>query len=617
MAELITDWSVDFLGGQDASRIPDRIEANCYAAGINTTTKKVSIGPRWAFDKQEVTFPDGYILDKYSRRKTYRNIFESGKFQAAAPYYIGNLQYILFVVAGHIFVWNPDSNILTNIEINDGPRINARAPRINWSAAGKYFILYDYPAFPVIIEGLEARRADPLAMEIPVSTNGAFNQSRLIVANNGNEYTGGDPVGSIATPSAPITFEEVFTAGSPYLSQVFQLPTADHNDPITYMGFLPLVDSSTGVGPLVLGTQRAIYTANTQNPRSEWDQKQLASLICYNAGIVGPRAFTNVNSDAFFISADGYARALSMSREEQHRWSRVPVSREVENWFKYWDRSLAQFAIVGAFNNKIFFSVNPYRVKALDLETNLPISDYAHGGFAVMELDNITSMGQASKPTWAGLWTGVRPMEIVNLGTRAFVISKDGFTNAIYEINPEATYDSYKGNIRFVRSRVYTKEHDFKDAFANKEAHSLDFNFDSIQGDFEIDVKFKPSHSSLFIPWKKFEHKAPWRTCEVPSSCFINGFAAHVIRDLTLGAPLNTECNPVTGEPFRVFRKVQLQFTLKGKYWEIHEYRIKAIPKALNKLETVCEPFKTVGVCLDCNDDWVTEEFESCQKVTT
>jgi hypothetical protein len=367
----------------------------------------------------------------------------------------------------------------------------------------------------------------------------------------------------------------------------------------------------------MIGTQRAVYSFNTQAPRVNWDVSQFGSLACYNAGIVGPRAMVNVNSDAFFLSADGYVRSFSMSRDEQHKWARVPISREAENWFKYWDPDLAPIAFAGSFNNKIFFSVNPYRVPATDLATGEYISDYANGGLAVIELDNITSFGQASKPTWAGLWTACRPMDMVTLGNRAFVIAKDNGINAIYELDPTVTYDTYKCHTRFVRSKVYTREHDFKDPFSNKEIHSFDINFDSLQGDFSLEIKYKPSHLANFLPWKTFKHDAPWRTCCIPDKCLINGFAPQHIRDVTLGAPEENLCSPVSGELTKVFRKIQLQFTVQGKYWEIHEYRVKAMPKPTNLLQTICSEFPIVSVCNQCENDWGIEPFEGCEKTRT
>lgn len=616
MPDLLGAPCNDFLGGQDASKIPDRVPENCYYAGINVSTKRGSLAPRWGYEKLEVTYPSGGVYDRYSNYRSYESIFKEGKFQALAAYPTGTASRLLVVISGLIFLFNINTGEIAHVPISDGSTLNHRASRINWSAASKYFVIFDYPNFPVIVDGSTARRSDPMKMEVPVSTIGAYNQNRLFIGNAGSEFTGGDPVGTLAPLVVPpITFAEIMTPASPYYGQIFQLTTASNGENITAMGFLQVSDTSTGIGPLLIGTEKAVYSYATNAPRTNWDQGQFGSVLVYNAGIVGPRALVNVNSDVFFLSYDGYVRTLSMSRQEQSRWARVPISRETEIWMKYNDPSLKKFGFVSYFNNKVFFSVNPYRVKAVDYASRRPIADYAHAGMVVLELDNVTSFGTPSKPTWAGLWTGVNPMDMVTLDERAFIISKDEYAiNSLWEINPSINYDTADCKIRYVRSRIYTREYDFGDPFANKEVHSVDFNLDNLKGDVKIDVEYKPSHSALFLPWNTIKHKAPWRACKAHCEGFMQGFAAHMIRDLTIGSPTGTgqECEPATQELYQIFKKIMLRLTIEGAFWEIHEYRIKALPRQQSVQETPCEEYPVVAIEEPCNDDWCIGDFNVC-----
>lgn len=620
MPEYVLGQANDFIGGQNAALIPDRIPDNCYAAGINVSTKKASLQPRWGFERMTLNYPEGGFFNINKQYISYKELFESGKFQLMAAYPVDQVERILIVIAGVIFLLNVKSHNLTVVPISDGSTLNPRASRLNSTPAGKSMVIFDFPSYPVIITGSTARRANPLNMEVPVSVNGAYNQSRLFIANAGNEFTAGDPVGNVLTPDAPITFEEIMLPAAAYYGQVFQLTTQSANEPITAMGFLQVSDISTGIGPLLIATARSIYSYNSIQPRSEWEQGQFGSLLTYNVGIVGPRAWTNVNSDMFFLAADGYVRSLSMSRDEQSRWSKIPISREVENWFKYHDSELKQYSFVSYFKNKVFFSVNPYRIPALDRSTKRPIFDYAHSGFVVLELDNLTSFGQPTAPSWAGLWTGVNPMDMVVLNERAFVISKDNYSiNSIWEINPEINHDTSDCKIRYVHSRVYTKEYDCGDPFMNKEVHSLDLNFDALKGDFKLDVEYKPSHSSKFYPWGSIDFKVPWRDCNMPCNSCLEGFATQIIRDVTIGSPKGDglDCNPATRELYQIFRKIQLKLDIRAMYWEIHEYRVKAIPRVQEDQETVCNEFGVEAVCEDCNDDWCVEDFNICQPTTT
>lgn len=618
MTQLLADGSGDFGGGQDSSVVPDLIPANCYAAGVNVSVRSACIQPRWGFERKTLKFQDGGLENSFKKVRSFQNIFESGKFQAFIPHSVTRNTYIIYVISGRLFTVDIESLEVTYIPIADGSTLNTRASRINWADAGQYIIFFDYPAYPVILDGLIARRANPANDEVPVSTNGAYNQNRLFITNAGTEFTGGDAFGNIATPDAPITFKEVLTPGSTYYGQIFNLPTNVTNAAITFMGFLQFSDSSTGIGPLICGTSNAVYTFGTHNPRSAWANGPFGSLLCYNSGVAGQRAWANVNSDAFFLGTDGFVRSVSMARTEQKQWARIPVSREVEKWFKFWDKSLIKFGFVGYFKNKIFFSVNPYRTQAVDYDTMFPIADYTHGGMVVLELDNLSSFGTPSKPIWAGLWTGVNPMDMCIVNDRAFIASKDGGVNKLYEINPDICYDTADDTIRQVRSRVYTRQYNFTDSFLNKGLHSVDLNLDSLQGDFKVDVSYKPSHSPCFLPLGVRTHAAPWRTNMFPSECFLNGYAPHIIRDFSIGDPQEDQAgNPVTQDLYRVFKKVQLMLTFWGIYWELRELRVKALPELEPDTLTQCEEYPKVDVCNCPSDDWDVESFGGCDRLET
>lgn len=628
MADFVVAGSGDFIGGQNAALIPDRIPDNCYYSGINVSTKRASLMPRWGFEKQDTVYPEGGVYDHNSNYRTYKEIFNSGKFQLVAPYPSGSAARLVIVISGIIFFYNVNTGGLFVVNITDGSFLNPRASRLNWTPALKSLVIFDFPNYPVIIDGATARRADPFNYEIPVSIIGTYNQNRLFIGNAGSEFTAGDPIGSTAAPDAPLTFLEIMLTASPYYGQVFQLTTASNNEAITAMGFLQMADTGTGIGPLIIGTDKAIYSYETQNPRSDWQEGRFGGVLVYQTGIAGPRAWDNCNSDVFYIADDGFVRTLSMSRNEQNRWARLPISREVENWFKFNDISLKRFGFIKYFKNKVFISANPYRIPAVDLATRRPIFDYAHAGIVVLELDNagyygqpVSSFDNPPKPTWAGLWTGFNPMDMAVLNGRLFAICKDDYSqNAVWEVNPDISYDTADCKIRYIRSRVYTKEYDFKDVFQNKEAHSLDFNWDALQGDFNVKAAYKPNHSPEFLPWGERSYKVPWRLCEMPCDQFMNGFAHHMIRDFTIGSPVSEgSCDPATKELYQVFRKAQFKLDIQAKYWELHEFRVKAIPRTQSPQSTECAEPSVVAIEEPCNDDWCVGDFNICpeQQTTT
>ena len=617
MADPISDGTVDFTGGQDASKVAGRIAQNAYAAGVNITVKKGVPAPRWGFRYCKLTFPEGTVAIPGGKTRTYEDLFYSGKYQSLIPYSIGQDFYILIIISGVPYLVNQQTlNVqVLNLPANE-PKLSPLRPRTNASAAGRYLAVFDYPAYPVIIEANSARRADPTKDEILISTNGTYNQNRLFIANNGNEFTGGDPAGSKLTPNAPITFTEVLAPSSPYVDQFFQLSTNYNNDPITAMTFLQATDTSTGIGPMLVSTANAIYSYQTQNPRAQWEASRFGSNFVFSSGIAGPAAFVNVGSDVFYIANDGQINSLSMSRDEQKRWSKVPISREVENWLKYNDKSLTKFGAMTYFKNKIIATCNPYVADAVSLD-GFPAVDYAHAGMVVLELDNISTLGQTSAPAWAGLWTGINPMGFAVNDDRCFVMSKDGSANALYEIDPSITYDVVPEGMRYVKSIIYTREYDFKDSFQNKELSSIDFGLNEVQGDFELNVSYKPSQASNYTHWNTFKHNAPWRTCSAPTDCQIPGFAAHNFKEVNLGSPDKNTCSPVTNELYSQFRRLQVKLEITGKYWEIDGMKLNAIPKMYAPRITSCEEKEPVEVTACCNTDWKIPEINKCQPTKT
>lgn len=612
MTDPVVDGSGDFLGGQDASKTPDKIAENAYAAGVNVSVKDGCISPRWGFDKLTLIFPDGSVTDALRRQTTYEELFKSGKFQALIPYQIGDTKYSIIVISGFIFLVNLSTLNVEMLSVTDSERINSRADRINWSEAGRFIVLHDFPHFPVIIDGIEAKRSTSYSYGIPVSTMSCFNQSRLFIANNGNEFTGGDPVGA-GFPDAPVTFEEVLT-GTSYLGQIFQLPTGHNNEPITAMGFLQVIDSSTGIGSLLVGTEKAVYAYQAQQPRVNWETSQFGSIVVNNAGIAGARSIVNVNSDAMFISPDGHVRTLSMSRNEQSKWARVPFSLEVQNWINSGDKELQKYSFAGYFNNKVFFSVNPFRTSAIDYKTKLESVDYAFGGMVVLELDGITGFGQSGNPAWAGLWTGVHPMAMINVGDSAYIMSKDrGFENALYRINPNSTVDTDGARKRLVRSIVYTREYDFKSPFEDKSLSSMNLSMAGFKGDMFIDVGYKPSHAPAFQPWRTFTYSAPVCSDDLCSTELFKGLSAHTFKSINIGSPeADDTCNPITADYYTTFKKLQLKFIISGEAWQLDGFRINAAMGSPDLNITTCEEYPSMTLEGECNNDWYFEGFNQC-----
>jgi hypothetical protein len=624
MAEPLYDGTLDFSLGQDAWHLPDRIQPNQYAKGVNVTTKGGGLRPRPPYTRIDMEFDAQTIPVTYSERTT-REFWCGGKFQAALAYVAGPDRYILTVVNGIVFQTNIKTGRTAALSLT--LTLNPNIARINWSYADKYIVFFDYPDYPIIYDGMKLFRSNPenivngqLQPQVPISTIGTFNQNRLFISNAGTEFTAGDPVGNLLTPEAPITFTEVFTPSSPFVNQFFSLPTNDTIYPITAMGFIQQLDSSTGIGAMFVATAQKFYFFNTQVPRDQWSQGQFGGILINNAGVAGQRAVVNVNSDLLFMTPQAKIHALSTARNEARKWGNVPISREVENWLKLSDPMLSQFAVMGYFNNRIYCTANPYRTIATGFDRQ-PIFDYTHGGLVVLEIENLSSLVTTGVPCWAGLWTGVNPMEFVTFDDKAFIISKDGCgpggENAIYEITENVgVYDDVGRYTRPIRSVVETRGYDFKDPYMKKWEQAVSFHIEELEGELDLLIERRPRQSHEYLEYGRWKHNAGFENCGMPTDAELNGIASQSFSQLTFGEPKEKGCSPITSEQYRVFEEIQLRLTILGGRWLIPDIRMKAefAPHQERQVEFMCKELPEKRLPLPCDDalDWGIPEPSVC-----
>lgn len=612
------DQTIQFYQGQDAYNDPDKISPYAYAKGVNVKTSRNVLTPRWGNVLQDITFPNQFFRNSRGIRRTVKNLFETGRFQAAIPCYVPTSYYIIIVIGGFIYRYNIDNHVLTLL--SETIKANANYARLNWTVADKYIVIFDYPNYPIIIDDTDVFRANPdfevagtSQPQIPISVMGTYNQSRLFIANYGNDFTAGDLVGNLATPYAPITFTEVLGPSAAFTDQFFTLNTNSNREPITAMGFIQVLDESTGVGPLLVSSPNSVYYYRSDLPRTEWEATRFGAVYIFNAGIAGQRAFSNMNSDVVFLSSEGRVHTFSTARNDAQKWSNVSVSREVENFLKYDDNSLIPFAFTGYFNNRVFVSANPYRVEALDFEGE-PVYDIAHGGMVTLNLDNVATFRQDAPPVWDGLWTGIRPMDMIKVNNRLFVMSKDDTQiNRLYEVRPDLTYDIGERGEENIDSIVYTREYDSGLPFEDKSSFSITLPFKDVEGKFKSIIDYKPSQYANFSLYQEFKHEAPVNTCQKILS--LNKLMPHNFKDLTFTAQFaSDQCDPVSNERLNYFRKVQFRIRVKGRNWKLPEINVKFDRRPDEDRGNACKKYNPAEIFSECSIDWNTiKEIEPCR----
>lgn len=611
---LLYDGTLNFAGGQNAGLEPNLIADNQYALGINVTAENGSLRPRWGLihlDKLDWS-QAGLYTRKSGFKVAFEQVFNSGRFQAFIPYSIGPDYYIIYVVSGFIFLINTQTFIVKVLNPTDPVNVNAN--RVNWSSAGPFLVIFDFPNVPFILDGIMIRRSDPQKDEVPVSVLGTHNQNRLAIANAGIDWTAGDPAGNPLTPDAPITFTEINLNSSPFVGDVYQVPTANqNNDNITAMGFLQVLDQSTQIGSLLVATQHSIYSYPTFLPRDQWqgnatNPTNVFGSLLLSTGIAGQRAQVNVNSDFIFLSPEGKVYALTMARDDQYRWSNGPISREVQNFLIYIDPSLVEVSVAAKFKNKIFITCNPHRVVASNAEGNIQY-DFVNSGCVVIETDNMASLGNKTPPTWAGAWTGVGFLDMVENNNTFYVAAKIDGKNSLLIWDPKQTYDVINGKVRNIRSVVQTKQYDNKDGTLNKEIHSLDLGLRKVKEKLKFSVEYRPDVLENFTFWSDGEYTAPVTQCKA-FPLFPNGLQSQGIRDLNIGGVSGKDCNPASQDQLRWYKAVQIQVTLEARDWSLKYIKLKSKAAPQSDLNPYCNDNPGVPVPSKCFNIWAIPEME-------
>lgn len=602
-----TDAQISFEGGHNASLPASRIAENSYAKGVNVRADKGVLRPRFPFNRKKLTFPEGGYVYKFNKVADFKFIFKSGKFQAMHAYRIGEKNYQIVVISGIIFMIDQNDFTVTCLTLNEATQLDGTASRIIVFDAGKYLVLTDFPALPIIIEDGVARRSDVSLLELPVIRVGTYNNTRAFFSNFKNEFSAGDAKGNLAAPNAPITIQEIALPGADYFQEVFQADSR-FDSPITAMTSLQAVDDTTGIGSLIVGTKEQVFAYDTVKPRAEWLTSKFGRCVSYNSGIIGPKAVTNVKKDLYMIGQDGHLRSLSASQNEQGQGTGAVMSLPVEDLLFYQSEELKEYTVICYFKNKVFWTIRPFWTDALRLNAD-PILDVAFKGLAVLNLDNV-ARDPNQTPAWDGLWTGVRPMDMNVNDDRMFIMSKDSGSNELYEVITDETVDrTDEGYRRPIKSVVYTRDMFAKNVFIDKEIKRFESNISEITGRFSYKVDYKTSDSPNFLNFGEHKQDVLYRYqkwCDdnikerVPLS----------LKELNIKAPNSKEGNPITKDLFfKACKRVQLRLEIEADSWQLNEFLITAVLQdaQLDKQETrqyqPAEAFKTTY------NDWNYKEF--------
>lgn len=466
-------------GGVDAGKTPALLPAVRVADGQNVSFRGGELQPRPAVRKINLSF-----VESGSTPTTISDWFKVQLFQGSGTFLTDAYEGVLVSIGGHLHSVVIDDNTPTarvqRITPPDGR--NARLqPRTWFCQADKYCVVNNDQSVPIIFDGVTARRAK--TSECVIGSCMSYGSGRLFI-NRGNLIFAGDLIGS--TPTAPLSFLE-----TQFLSEGQPFGVRSAVGRINYLGFLDVQDAATGTGALLIGGDNGITSALVDGPRSGWKDGVFERCVLIGVGIKGSDAAVSINGDLWSRASDGW-RSYRQARADIGGWARIPMSQEINNYLLAETESLLQYTSAINFDRRLIFTVAPQNINGR----------VRFCGVAALDFDILGSFGQADRPAWEGIWTGIQPTKLftgVFAGrTRAFAFCwtpEDG--NCLYEILRDPETDV----TLMPTSRIITREMDFGVEYDLKQATISDIWLGQVKSDWSMTLNFKKDRSSEIFCW--------------------------------------------------------------------------------------------------------------------
>ncbi len=533
----------------------------------------------------------------------------TGMFAGAAFYETPHRQGILLVVAGRFYlieVSPADLGIVTDIT----PASFAYPATIDFVhifQGEQYGIFLGLQQKPVIFDGNSSRTAGP--KEIPSGVIGLYAWGRIWVAlSDFRTFAAGDLVYSITNTTADILG---FTENT-FLNEggFFAVPSSAGT--ITAMLALATIDTSLGIGPILIGTSTSMISVNAPVDRTTWKNLtypiQTISLLDY--GPVGPRSTLSAFNDVWFRSLDG-VRSFIIARRNTISPGNVPLSHEVSPVLDADTDDLLFKGSSVVFQNRLMQTVAPRTVED---------SGVVHDGLAVINFDALSTIAGKQPPIWEGFWCGLSILQVLKgriHGTeRAFAIAlnEDNGVIELWEFTRESAggfYDTYRSvsgsNTTLVRTSIGTTLHTKRYEWERLvKLITGELYLDEIVDEITLTIKFKPDEYPEWITWTTLHLCASVSQCSISTpeqfTCHIwkpkaRGYAARIL----LPRPPES-CNVQAG--MLIDRGYAFQFRLEGTgHFQTRKFRPHLRVES-DKMEGECPG---VAVCTSfehCDDAW-------------
>jgi hypothetical protein len=442
--------------------------------------------------------------------------------------------------------------------------------------------------------------------ELPAGRMGVYGHSQNWVALvDGLSFIPSDISGSASgTPAYQYRDAVLKTTNITFGSGNFRIPSA--GDFITAMFFTTTLDESMGQGPLMIGTERYIFSVT-----APIDPSNLAAIIAKGSPILtyaligrGPLAQNStisVNSDVQFRSTVGLG-SLIIARQQftSSLNGNTPISEEMVRVLNKDDKQLLPYSSAINFDNRVIFTASPQASSQGVFHTSL----------VVMNLDGLSSLRGKEPACYDGQWTGLNVLQLTtgmfNGTSRAFAFTFNVSLSKIelYELLPSDAqildendqptlanfYDNGSVPITWSIETASLFNEDVKPKDVLVQLNGGEFAVDELVGTVRFEIFYKPDQygaygaQSCWVPWHRF------------SLCAAAGSKPLYFPRLGLPEPDSLTCVGAIDTPARNGYSFQVRFVITGRC-RLLRLRVGAVTQPTPKFEKpTCDVIETVVI---------------------
>ena len=350
--------------------------------------------------------------------------------------------------------------------------------------------------------GLTGNLVNPQISQLPAALMMVYYAQRIWYAQD-RLITAGDIAGNTSSGTLPWKFADsiVSVTENPlaFGGDGFKLPSQAGN--IRALAYTANLDTALGQGPLYIFSRKQVYSLNVPVTRADWiaastSNTPLLTVAQINNGAVGERGVVHINGDLFYQSIDPSIRSLIVATRYYNQWGNVPISDNVIRALAFNDRSILRFASSSEFDNRLLNGVLP-KVSPRGVVCQ---------GLLPLNFDTVSTLEEREPPAWEGMWDGLDILQTFSgdFGGRprafAVTVSRDDESIDVWELSDSLRRENGDNRIQWYAefpAFTWGKEFELKTLLGGE------IWIDSVSGEVDLTVEYRPDASACWILWHK------------------------------------------------------------------------------------------------------------------